>query len=131
VKVLRCVATTTVVPGKGEYYSATLERATGDLSGLVAALLRPVTREPAGTMCPMLAVIPPQIVLIDKDGTALSPALPVTGCGLLQSSVTAALNAMPWQTVSVRLLTRVPGSPVHGTAPPPGMNGTPVVGVNR
>ncbi len=131
VTVLRCASTTTAVPGKGLYYSATLERATSDISVLVAALRRPSTREPAGTMCPMLAMIPPQIVLIAKDGSMLSPTFPVTGCGLLQSPVLAALNQMPWQAVSVRLLSKIPGSTVSGTAPATGMNGTPAIAANQ
>jgi hypothetical protein len=131
VAVLRCLSTTTAVPGKGLYYSATLERATSHISVLVAALRRPSTREPAGTMCPMLAVVPPEIVLIAKDGSMLSPTFPVDGCGLPQSPVTAALNQMPWQTVSVRLLERVPGSRVGATVPPTGMNGSPAVAAKQ
>ncbi len=61
----------------------------------------------------------------------LSPTFPVTGCGLLQSPVLAALNQMPWQTVSVRLLSKVPGSTVSGTAPTAGVNGTPAVAANQ
>jgi hypothetical protein len=131
VEVLRCLSTTTAVPGKGLYYSAALERATSGISVLVAALRRPSTREPAGTMCPMLAEIPPEIVLIAQDGSMLSPTYPVDGCGLLQSPVIAALNHMPWQTVSVRLLSKVPGSPVKDTAPGAGMNGSPAVAANQ
>jgi hypothetical protein len=129
--VLRCASTTTAVPGKGLYYSATLERATSDTSALVAALRRPPVREPAGTMCPMLAMIPPAIVLIAKDGSTFSPTFPVEGCGLLQSPVIAALNHISWQKLSVRLLTKVPGSAVRGTPPPSGINASPAVAVNH
>jgi hypothetical protein len=131
VEVLRCVSTTTAVPGQGLYYSATLERATSDISALVAALRQPVKREPAGTMCPMIAVIPPEVILIAKDGSMISPTFPVDGCGLLRSPVTAALNHMPWQTVSVRLLGRVPGSIVGSNVPSSHMNGSPAVAVNH
>jgi len=131
VEVLRCLSTTTAVPGQGLYYSATLERATSDIAVLVAALRRPSTHHPAGTMCPMIAMIPPEIVLIAKDGSTLSPTLPVDGCGLLQSPVTAALNHMPWQPISVRLLGKVPGSADRTNAPPGHVNGSPAVAANQ
>ncbi|HUN30837.1 MAG TPA: hypothetical protein VMU95_02370 [Trebonia sp.] len=131
VEVLRCVSTTTAVPGQGLYYSATLEKATSDLSVLVAALRQPSRHEPAGTMCPMIAVIPPEIVLIAEDGSTLSPTFPVDGCGLLQSPVTSALNHMPWQVISVRLLARVPGSAIKSSPAPGEMNGSPAVATNR
>jgi hypothetical protein len=127
VEVLRCVSTTTSVPGQGLYYSATLERATSDISLLVAALRRPSTHEPAGTMCPMLVMLPPQIVLIAKDGAMISPSFPVDGCGLLQAPVTVALNHMPWQPVSVRLLEKVPSGTPGSIVPGAGMNGSPAV----
>ena len=50
-----------------------------------------------GTVCPALAIIPPQIVLISATGQELIPRLPVSGCGLIQSQVLAALAALPWQ----------------------------------
>jgi hypothetical protein len=131
VEVLRCVPTTTAIPGKGLYYSATLERATSGISTLVAALRRPPVRQPAGTMCPMLVMLPPQIVLIAKDGSTLSPTFPVAGCGQLQPAVISALNHMPWQTVSVRLLEKAPGSPAKTITPGPGMNGSPAVNTNQ
>ncbi|HTU74427.1 MAG TPA: hypothetical protein VMG38_13000 [Trebonia sp.] len=131
VEVLRCLSTTTAVPGQGLYYSATLERATSDISVLAAALRQPSRRQPAGTMCPMIAMIPPQIVLIAKDGSMLRPTFPVTGCGLIESPVTAALNHMPWQAVSVRLLGKVPGSTAKSIAPPAHMNGSPAVAANH
>jgi hypothetical protein len=131
VTVLRCVSTTTAVPGKGLYYSATLERATSDISVLVAALRQPSRHQPAGTMCPMIVMIPPEIVLIARDGSMLSPTFPVDGCGLLQTPVTAALSHMPWQTVSVRLLAKVPGSDVRSSVPPGRVNGSPAVAANH
>jgi len=131
VEVLRCISTSTAVPGRGLYYSATLQRATSGISALVAALQAPSRHEPSGTMCPMIAMIPPEIVLIAKDGSMLSPAFPVDGCGVLQSPVIAALNHIPWQTVSVRLLGKVPGSPVNGGVPPSHMNGSPAVAAGQ
>jgi hypothetical protein len=131
VAVLRCISTSTAVPGKGLYYSATLERATSDISALIAALRQPSRHEPSGTMCPMIVMIPPEIVLIAKDGSMLSPTFPVDGCGLLQSPVIAAVSHMPWQTVSVRLLAKVPGSNVRSSVAPGHVNGSPAVAANQ
>jgi len=103
VEVLRCVTGTKTLPGKGVYLADTLERATSDLAPLVAALHAPSTHAQRGTMCPMLALLPPQIVLVAKDGSMLTPTFPVERCGSVQAAVLMALNRMPWQTVSVRL----------------------------
>jgi hypothetical protein len=101
--VLRCVTGTTTINGKGTYESATLERATSGFTPLLAALRAPSGHAQAGTMCPMFAMVPPEFVLVGKDGSTLSPTLPVTGCGQFQQGVVTALNALPWKTVSVRL----------------------------
>jgi hypothetical protein len=103
VEVLRCVTGTKMIPGKGLYLAGTLERATSDLAPLVAALHAPSVRAQRGTMCPMLAMIPPQIVMVAKDGSMLIPTFPVGRCGSVEQAVLTALNGMPWQTVSVRL----------------------------
>ena len=77
VEVLRCQLGTTTVPGKGVFVSATLQRATKDLATLVAALRHPSGHMLPGTICPQLALIPPQIVLIDGNGAMISPRFPV------------------------------------------------------
>jgi hypothetical protein len=104
---LRCVAGDQLVPGKGQWQTATLERAEGNLAPLVAALRQPSGHRAPGMICPAIAIELPQFVLVGKDGTALWPALPVSGCGLVQSPVLAALAALPWQPVSVRLVAQV------------------------
>jgi hypothetical protein len=107
VAVLRCVNGYQTIPGKGQWQTATLQRADRDLAPLIAALhLPPGVRRP-GMMCPDLAMLPPQIVLVSADGKMLAPRLPVGGCGLVQGPVLAALAALPWQTVSVRLVAQV------------------------
>jgi hypothetical protein len=58
-------------------------------------------------MCPYLAMLPPQIVLVNADGKTLIPRLPLSGCGLVQGRVLTAIAALPWQTVSVRLVAQV------------------------
>ena len=107
VAVLRCVTGYQTIPGKGQWETATLQRADKDLAALIEALhLPPVTRSP-GLICPDLAMVPPQIVLVNADGKTLVPRLPVSGCGLVQGRVLTALAALPWQTESVRLVAPV------------------------
>jgi hypothetical protein len=108
------------IPGKGLWTTATLQRSDSDLTELVSALRRPPATRPPGTVCPALAVIPPQVVLISANGQKLIPRLPASGCGLIQSQVLEALNALRWQPVSVRLIAKIPGATapkVLGTVP--------------
>jgi hypothetical protein len=107
------------IPGKGLWATATLQRSDSHLAGLINALRQPPAVHRKGTVCPALAVVPQQVVLIDASGQKLIPRLPVSGCGLVQSQVLAALNALRWQPVSVRLIAKIAGEPptVSGTAP--------------
>ena len=107
VAVIRCVTTYQMIPGKGQWETATLERADQRLTTLINALRRPNETRPPGTFCSDLVALPPQFVLVDKDGNAIWPALPVTGCGLVQGQVLGALAALPWQKLSVRLVVKV------------------------
>ena len=113
VSVERCVNGVQTIPGKGLWTTATLQRSDSGLAGLINALRQPSVAHQPGTVCPALAVIPPQVVLIGANGQKLIPRLPATGCGLIQSQVLAALDALRWQPVSVRLIAKIPG----GTAP--------------
>jgi hypothetical protein len=116
----RCVNGVETIPGKGLWATATLQRANSGLGGLVDALRRPSATHKPGTFCPAIAIIPPQVVLISASGQKLIPRLPVTGCGLVQSQVLAALNGLHWQTLSVRLISEIPGATaptVSGTPP--------------
>jgi hypothetical protein len=107
VAVIRCVTDYQMIPGKGQWEIATLERADQGLTPLLTALQRPNQTRPPGTFCSDLVELPPQFVLIGKDGQAIWPALPVTGCGLVQGELLGALAALPWQKVSVRLVAKV------------------------
>lgn len=104
VAVLYCVAGFQTIPGKGLWETATLERADRNLAPLIAALRRPSQARPPGMMCPDIAMLPPQFVVLGGDGTAIWPRLPLTGCGQVQPGVLGALSRLPWQKVSVRLL---------------------------
>jgi hypothetical protein len=120
VSVERCVNGAQAIPGKGLWTTATLQRADAGLDGLISALRRPVVPHKPGTVCPEFAVIPPVVVLISATGQKLIPRLPVSGCGLIQSQVLAALDALRWQPVSVRLIAQLPGvtaPTVSGRAP--------------
>jgi hypothetical protein len=120
VSVERCVSGAQAIPGKGLWTTATLQRADSGLAGLISALRQPPATHRPGTVCPAVAVIPQQVVLIDANGRKLIPRLPASGCGLTQSQVLLALNELRWQPVSVRLIAKVPGATaptVSGTAP--------------
>ena len=117
VSVERCVNGAQTIPGKGMWITATLQRADSGLDGLVNALRRPTATRPPGTVCPAIAVLAPQVVLISANGQKLIPRLPATGCGLTQMQVLAALDALRWQPVSVRLIAKVPRGTMPGTVP--------------
>ena len=121
VSVERCVNGATAIPGKGLWTTATLQRSTSDLSGLVDALRQPSATHKPGTICPALAMIPPQFVLINAAGETLIPRIPVGGCGLPAAQVLTALDSLRWQQVSVRLIAKISG----GASPPaPSVSGT-------
>jgi len=123
VSVERCVTGAQDIPGKGMWVTATLQRSDTGLTGLVNALRHPASSRAPGTICPALAMIPPQIVLTDASGHQLIPRVPVTGCGLPQAQVLAALASLHWNPVSVRLISKIPAA---STAPAAGPTGTAV-----
>lgn len=120
VSVERCVNGTQTIPGKGLWTTATLQRSDSDLAGLISALRQPPAPHRPGTVCPALAVVLPEVVLIGANGQKLIPRLPATGCGLIQSPVLVALNTLRWRPVSVRLITKIPGpaAPTVSGSPP-------------
>lgn len=122
VTALRCVTGDKQIPGKGLYFTATLERSDGNLRALTIALQQRPGHVAQGTMCPMIAIVPPQVVLIAKDGTMIRPKFPLGGCDMISSPALHALNALPWQAVSVRVYSRVSGgtpTPSPGAASDP------------
>lgn len=120
VSVERCVNGTQTIPGKGLWTTATLQRSDSDLTGLINALRTPPATHRPGTVCPALAVVLPEVVLIGANGRKLIPRLPTTGCGFIQSQVLVALNTLRWQPVSVRLVAKIPGpaAPTVSGSPP-------------
>jgi hypothetical protein len=119
VTALRCVTGTKEIPGKGVFFTATLERSDGDLRALATALRQPPGHVAQGTMCPMIAMVPPQVVLMAKDGSMIRPKFPLDGCDMIASPALRALNALPWHAVSVRVF-----SPPPGRATTPGARAT-------
>ena len=117
VSVERCVNGAATIPGKGLWTTATLQRSTSDLSGLLSALREPSATRKPGTICPALAVIPPQVVLINARGEKLIPRIPVGGCGLPAAQVLTALDSLRWQQVSVRLIAKISDGGASPTAP--------------
>lgn len=124
VSVERCANGATTVPGKGLWTTATLQRSAGDLSRLVSALRQPSAIRKPGTICPALAMIPPQVVLVDAAGQKLIPTLPRGDCGLVSTAVLIALDALDWQPVSVRLIAPVSRGADPGGTNPGGANET-------
>lgn len=116
VAVLRCVSAEQTIPGKGQWLTETLERADSGLGQLIAALRMPSAGRAPGTMCPDIAMLPPQIVLVASDGTKIIPRLPLGGCGLVRTQVLGALAVLSWKPVSVRLISQVqtPGQAASG-----------------
>jgi hypothetical protein len=106
VAVERCVSSVQSIKGKGEWLTATLERSTDKLATLTAVLMRPSGRQP-DIMCPEFVVIPPQIVLFSSTGKELIPRLPVGACGNVDTLVLSTLATMTWQTISVRLVSKI------------------------
>jgi hypothetical protein len=120
VSVERCVNGAQTIPGKGLWTTATLQRSDSDLTGLINALRQPPATHRPGSVCPALAVVLPEVVLIGANGQKLIPRLPATGCGVTQSQVLVALNTLHWQPVSVRLIAKIPGpaAPTVSGRPP-------------
>jgi hypothetical protein len=119
VAVLRCVIGEQAVPGKGEWLTATLERADKNLAALIAALHNPPGRTSPAIMCPQIEMQPPQIALVGPGGQTIVPVLPVSGCDMTQEQVLVALARLSWHTVSVRLVSQIetPQQVASGCAP--------------
>ncbi|WP_250444805.1 hypothetical protein [Actinotalea sp. C106] len=76
----------------------------GDLTSLLAALDRPSREADPGQACPAVAILVPELYLVDRDGRAVRPVWPRDGCRLPDEAVDDALLALP--EVDVRDLER-------------------------
>ena len=107
VAVIRCVTSDQMIPGNGQWEVATLERADKNLAPLIAALRRPAPERNPGALCPYIAMVPPQFVMVGGDGRMIIPRLPLSGCGQVQPQVLAALSGLAWRPLSVRLVSQI------------------------
>ena len=107
VAVIRCVTSDQMISGKGQWEVATLERADKNLAPLTAVLRHPAQQRKPGTLCPYIEMIPPQFVMVAGDGRMIIPRLPLGGCGMVQPQVLAALSALSWRPVTVRLVSQI------------------------
>ena len=97
--VLRCV----VAPQPDGSRFLLVERSDSDPAALLAALRSP--DEPAsGGVCPMIRMVLPYFALVQRDGRALAPKVPLTGCRMAQAAVLQALNGMHFEVISRKRL---------------------------
>jgi hypothetical protein len=100
VAVVECVQSTVTVKGKGTWLAELRRMSTVNLDSLVTALRRPSAHTPAGTICPMYAIIVPWFVLITENGQQVLPMIPTVACGQPAPQVLGALGKLRWQTIS-------------------------------
>jgi hypothetical protein len=93
--VLRC----TVKPQPDGTRDLVVERSNSDPANLLAAL-RVGDEPPSKGVCPALAMVVPYFAFVQRDGHALVPRIPVTGCRLPQPPVLQALNALQFQVIA-------------------------------
>jgi hypothetical protein len=97
--VLRC----SVVPAAGGHHALLVERSNSDPAALLNALRAPDEPRSSGA-CPLLRMVVPYFALIQRDGTALEPKLPVTGCLLPQAAVIQSLNKLQFVVIEKKPL---------------------------
>ncbi len=93
--VLRC----RVAPQPGGTSDLLVERSDSDPGALLAAL-RPQDQPLSKGACPAIAMVVPYFALVEPNGTALVPHIPVTACRLAQPQVMQALNALQFQVIA-------------------------------
>ena len=76
-----------------------VERSDSDPAALLAALRAPDEPRSSG-VCLTVRPVVPYFALIQRDGRAWAPKVPVTGCGMPQTAVLQALNRMHFQAIS-------------------------------
>jgi hypothetical protein len=109
VAIRRCVLSTVLVPGDGEWQVRQEQEATEGLDALVLALRRPAAKRATNLPCPLIAVLPPDLTLIDANGGTTRPLVPSDACGLPYPEVAQALAALSWRTLSETRIGRLRG----------------------
>jgi hypothetical protein len=100
--VLRCTVTPqvgAVTPQANTVRYLLVERSDSDPSALLAAL-RVADEAPSKGVCPAMAMVVPYFALVKRDGSALVPHIPVTGCRLPLPPVLQALNALQFSVIA-------------------------------
>jgi len=93
--VLRC----SIVPLVGSRRQVVTERSDSDPSRLLEALRAPSAPKSEG-VCPLMRMLVPYFALVDPNGHAVAPKIPLTGCGLPQAAVVQALNDLHFTVLS-------------------------------
>jgi hypothetical protein len=108
VAVVRCEDEVETVSGDGTWDMALAQRATGDLSALIAALRTPSSDPPTASdiACAAVGVEIPVFALVDAEGRIVRPALPHDECDEPLTKVLDAVNAMPWKTETEQKLSQ-------------------------
>lgn len=97
--VLRC----RVAPQPGGSRFLLVERSDSDPAALLAALR--ASDEPRSSgVCPMLRMALPYFALVQPGGTVVAPKVPLTGCGMPQTALVQALNALRFTVISRKQL---------------------------
>ncbi len=96
--VLRCS-----IVSRGAKRVLNVERSDSDATNLVDALRVPSGHKIKG-VCPMYRAAVPYFALVQPDGSALAPKVPVTNCGQAQPEVLQALNALTFKVISTKPL---------------------------
>jgi hypothetical protein len=104
--VQRCRTEVRDVPGRGKWNVEITERADTPAADLVAQLRRPSDPLTAGP-CTMELVPPPVFLLVDAAGRTVLPAVPTDACGKPRAEVRAALDALPFHTLSEKQVNQV------------------------
>ncbi|MEA2207381.1 MAG: hypothetical protein QOE77_4157 [Blastocatellia bacterium] len=100
--VLRCTVTPqvgAVTPQANTVRYLLVERSDSDPSALLAAL-RVADEAPSKGVCPAMAMVVPYFALVQRDGSALVPHIPVTDCRLPRPPVLQALNALQFSVIA-------------------------------
>jgi len=92
--VLRC----SVAPQPDGRRFMLTERSDSDPTALLAALRSPDEPRSSG-VCPMIRMVVPYFALVQPNGRALAPKIPLTGCGMPQTAVLQALNRMHFEVI--------------------------------
>ena len=100
VSATRCIYSTQLMPGDGEWLMRVEQKATSGLEGLATALRLPSQEASPGQACPAIGYLPIIITVTDTTGRSMHPDVPHAACGAPLDAATNAIAALPWEDVS-------------------------------